>query len=65
MIYNVPQGGIINGALVVCGYHKCYTYKNDAWSQIGGDHNPSTRLASTGVIKGNAYFYIFTYRAPL
>ena len=51
----MPQGGIINGVLVVCGYFKCYAYGNDAWSQIGEDTTQNMVHSSGAVLKGTAY----------
>ena len=54
-LYTVPQGGIINGVLVVCGYYKCYAYGNDAWSQIGEGFTQIMIVSSGTVLKGTAY----------
>ena len=53
-----PPGAILNGSLVVCGYHKCYKYENDKWSKIGPDYNPSRVLSSGSVIKGKCELYV-------
>ena len=48
-----PTGAIMNNnSLIVCGYTKCFEYKNNQWSQLGIKTHIARDYTSYHVIRG-------------